>query len=375
MHHRLPAVDRMRGIAMALMATDHASGAFNAGRPVNDSVLFPGWDDPLPTEFWLRWVSHLCAPAFLFLAGTSLALSIDRRLRRGVGQRAVDRDLVVRGLVILAVEVLFINLAWLPGGLLLQVLYAIGLSFVAMVLLRRLPSALLLGFAGLVWLLGEWTRPLWFFRELEPRSVADAFLLGGGGLRVELPGFGWIMVAYPVLPWLAVMVCGFVLGRRLARDPERPPVRALAWTGAASLVLFVVLRSANGFGNLGLLRQDGSVLQWLHASKYPPSLAFLGLELGLVLLLLAALFDLDRRRGGVFSDREPLLVLGQTAFFFYVLHILVLELSARALGVHAAAGVAEALWASLAVLAICYPACLWFRAIKRRHPTGVLRYF
>ena len=82
---------------MVIMATDHASEAINAARPVTDSALFPGWDGPLDTgQFLFRWLSHLCAPVFLFLAGTSLALSIERKRAAGVGSASIDRDLLIR---------------------------------------------------------------------------------------------------------------------------------------------------------------------------------------------------------------------------------------------------------------------------------------
>ena len=92
----------MRGVVMILMVTDHASEAFNASRPVTDSVMLSGWNQPLDAfQFLFRWLSHLCAPTFLFLAGTSLALSVERKKAKGVTSKGINRDLLIRGLVIL----------------------------------------------------------------------------------------------------------------------------------------------------------------------------------------------------------------------------------------------------------------------------------
>ncbi|MFT7464166.1 MAG: putative membrane protein, partial [Pseudohongiellaceae bacterium] len=145
MKHRMQALDWMRGIVMVIMVTDHASEAFNAARPVTDSVLLPSWDQPLDAlQFPFRWLSHICAPVFLFLAGTSLALSLGRKLARGTSGWSIDKDLLIRGLLILGVDLFLINLVWHPGALLLQVMYAIGLSMICMIGLRRLPDGLLI---------------------------------------------------------------------------------------------------------------------------------------------------------------------------------------------------------------------------------------
>ena len=106
MKHRLPALDWMRGIVMVLMTIDHASGAYNAGRIVTDSPFFYNPDMSLPVlQFINRWVTHICAPTFLFLAGTSLALSITRKERKGITPSSIDHDLLVRGLIIVAVDI------------------------------------------------------------------------------------------------------------------------------------------------------------------------------------------------------------------------------------------------------------------------------
>lgn len=186
-----------------------------------------------------------------------------------------------------------------------------------------------------------------------------------------------LVVAYPVLGWLPVMLLGWAFGRVVgvgpASAPAARPERWLVPAGAASLGLFVVVRGLNRYGNMLLPREDGSLVQWLHVSKYPPSLSFMALELGLMALCLAALFALSRRAGAA-RWLAPLLVFGQTALFFYVLHIHLLELSARALGVHHRLGLAAAYAGALAVLVLLYPLCARYGRYKRAHPNGWTRY-
>jgi len=384
MKHRLQPIDWMRGIVMMIMVTDHASAAFNADRAVSDSALFPGWQEPLDgAQFLFRWVSHLCAPVFVFLAGTSLALSVDKKIARGATAWQIDRDLLLRGLLLLVVELFFINMFWGHGRILLQVLFAIGASMIAMVVLRRLPSVWLLAFALISLTVGEWTRTGDFGTSGSLVDSLRALLIDGGNIPIAVGGKDGVMAAYPMLPWCGIMAAGWVLGRYFLRKGDAADgevntaqvVRPLALTGVGLLALFAVFRGLNDFGNLGLLRMDSSVLQWLHVSKYPPSLTFATLELGIMFLILAGLFRIDAVRGRVSGSGHPVLVFGQTAFFFYVAHIAMLEAGAAVSGYHKAGNLWHTMIAAVAVHLALYPMCLAFRELKSRYPRSVLRFF
>jgi uncharacterized membrane protein len=379
----------MRGVVMILMATDHASGAYNGGRLVTDSALMYAADMTLPpAQFYYRWLSHLCAPTFLFLAGTALALSVERKVERGVPPSRIDRDMLVRGLVILSVELFFINSLWSPGAILLQVMYAIGVAMILMIPLRRLPSPILMIGAAAMPLAAEWFLPADFAVPGDAGSVLGALLLGAGLFDAGLESFGpWaalgipdkVVTAYPVLPWLAMMVFGWVFGRWLlprkdAPGSESETARVLTWVGVGSLALFAAVRGLNGLGNQQLYRLDNSLLQWLHVSKYPPGVTYTALELGLMCLMLAGLFAVQRRRRDRVAPNNPVLVFGQTALFFYVTHILLYNVTARVLGLQRAGGLVMSTVAMLAGLAVLYPACRWYRAFKAAHPSSVLRY-
>jgi len=139
--------------------------------------------------------------------------------------------------------------------------------------------------------------------------------------------------------------------------------------GLISLVVFAAVRGFDGYGNMFLHRDDGSLIQWLHVSKYPPSLAFASLELGLMALCLAGLMRLEPKVK--VRDLSPILVFGQTALFFYLLHFIILGGSA---GFFEKAGLGLTYLAAAAVLIVLYPVCIGYRALKRKYPKSLLRF-
>lgn len=360
---RLLAIDWLRGLVMVLMTLDHSSDAFNAGRLFTDSA---GFDRPvLPVaDFLTRWVTHVCAPTFVFLAGASIALSVVRRTQEGDRSQSIDRHLVLRGLLITAFE-LWMSLVFgthsAHPALILQVLYAIGMGMVCMAVLRKLPSAWLLGLALTGWLLSE---PLAGWAQAQQGVLGKLLFVGGNIGR-------YVIVGYPLFPWLCTMVLGFCFGTWLVTvGPEHRARRAtrllVAW-GVALLGVYLLVRGLNGLGNMALYRHDASLVQWLHVSKYPPSLSYWGLELGLAALLLALAFSAG-------LQWWPLVLLGQTALFYYLLHAHLLTLASIALGMHRTAGLLATYLAALAVVLLLLPACRWYRGYKRTHPRGWPQY-
>ena len=364
---RLPAIDAMRGIVMVLMAMDHASHAFNAGRYVTDSIAWYPFGAEIPAaQFLTRWVTHLCAPTFLFLAGFVLALSVAKRLSRGDTQRAIDKDIFIRGIFILLLDPLWMSVGF-GGNITFQVLYAIGASFICMVLLRRLGmiKMLMIGL-GLI-----------FFGE----TLAKLALWTGGGqqpgplgtlLVTGLQKVNAVYVLYPMLPWLGYMILGWVSGKVLLRKDGLNLVGFFSTAGTVSLIVFFIFRGFNKYGNMGLYRSDHSILQWLHVSKYPPSLTFAALELGLMFLILTVLFVWYRNRNA--SPANPLQVFGRTPLFFYVLHVHLLAVSAWLLNMHQTGGLRETYLATGMVLMVLYPLCRWYARLKKTYPQSLLRY-
>lgn len=373
MKKRLVALDWMRGIVMVLMAVDHASAAFNQGRLVTDSYVLYETGMALPSaQFYTRWITHICAPTFLFLAGTALALSIERRSKSTEHAWGIDRHLLRRGGFIAILDVLLIAWFWYPGSVLLQVLYAIGFSIILMIPLRRLSTRWLLGLGAGYLVFNELLIGLALGSAGNQPTIAGGFFLHGGI-------FPRLIIIYPVFPWLAIMMLGWVFGRYLVAQREVEssrwsPAKVLLGSGFASLGLFVIVRRMNSYGNMMLFRENDGLIQWLHVSKYPPSFSFAALQLGLMCVVLGLLFKAQNRCGDRIKPGNPLTVFGQTALFFYILHIVILELSARALGMHNNMGLGTTYLATAGVLFILYPCCRWYRSFKAAHPSSWVRY-
>ncbi|MDE2728311.1 MAG: heparan-alpha-glucosaminide N-acetyltransferase domain-containing protein, partial [Gemmatimonadota bacterium] len=407
----MAAIDWMRGLVMVLMAIDHASLAFNGGRLGSDSWYAHEAGTALPAaQFFTRWITHLCAPTFVFLAGTALALSFERRRLAGARDRDLDRHLFKRALVILAFELLW----WSPFSL--QVLFAIAMGLICMIPLRRLSTrTLLIAALSILFLheavfwgimhLGGITADM--IREVTNMPVPDGEFdqEAMNEAADQVRNLGWmsvfnpffhpgllvkigpipLWVQYPFVPWLGMMILGWLLGRFLVQQsiaptpssdvssgstigasagaPRSPmPIeRLLVIAGLLALGLFVLFRAWNGYGNMLLLREDFSLVQWLYVSKYPPSLTFALLELGLMALILSGFFRYQRNLKNPIRNRNPLLVFGQTAFFFYLIHMHILIFSGLALGMFMQQGLGAAYLAALGVLILLYPVCLWFR--------------
>jgi uncharacterized membrane protein len=365
---RVASIDWMRGFVMVLMTIDHASMAFDAHHLDNDSAMYANASTmALPAaEFFTRWMTHLCAPTFVFLMGTSLALSVERRVVKGVNAWEIDKSMLIRGLIIVLLDLTVISLG--SGRWNFGVLYAIGLSMILMAPLRRLPTWGLLTLA-IGWMaLGEIVTG-WFWKTPGNSSVPAALTMANYASDL-------LVIKYPVIPWLAISVLGWVFGRHLVRFAAGLSTvsgRNVLWIGGiASLIVFAVIRGLNGYGNMFLYRSDNSWQQWLHVSKYPPSLTYYSMELGILFLSLAFLRGLELRIG--VRENGPLYVFGQTAMFFYIVHRLVFEVPATYFGLRDFDGLAATYGVSAVMLVLLYPACRWYRTIKAAHPRSVLQY-
>jgi uncharacterized membrane protein len=366
--NRIAAIDWMRGLVMVLMIVDHASMAFDGSHLSQDSALYPGAATmALPgAEFFTRWMTHICAPTFVCLAGVALALSVERRAARGVSAGEIDRFIITRGAVIALLDLTVVSFG--SGRWNVGVLFAIGVSMICMAGLRRLPMAALLAL-GLGWFaLGELVTGLVW----DPPGSSSML----AAVTVANYASPTLLIKYPVIPWLAIMVLGWALGRHANRfqagATRAAPKNVLLVAGVAALAVFAIVRGAQGYGDMFLPRTDGSWQQWLHVSKYPPSLAYAALELGLMSLILSALARIEPligvRNNGVF------LVFGQTAMFYYLVHRLAFEIPATYFGLRGIGGLTTTYVVSAVALVAIYPACRWYRRVKAEHPTSVLQY-
>ena len=305
---RLPPLDALRGLIMILMAVDHMRLAVMPHpAEIWDAAMEPVQSAPL---FLTRLVTHFCAPGFFFLMGTGAVLFAESRLRSGWSRPKIAGHLMLRGLVLIAVEQFLVYPFQSGGGpnpFLYTVLFGLGASLMLcglLVGLGRLPL-LVVALATIV-LSQFWPSIFTQLGLLDNPAVRIIFVPGSAGRFFSL---------YSVFSWAGVAFLGMAFGRHLAREGDRAFRHAL-FAGLAFLPLFVLVRALGGFGNFQPPAGPG-VLDFLNMVKYPPSLAFLLLTLGIDLVMLY----LFSRAGGL-RERwgRPLLVFGSTALFFYVAH-------------------------------------------------------
>lgn len=306
---RIASIDIARGLVVALMALDHTRMYFTSAHfdPVDVSQTTPGY-------FITRWLTHLCAPGFFFLAGFGVALAE----RAGQSARQSTFLLLTRGVWLIGLELTVIGFAWsfVVGWSWLGVIWSLGLSMICLGALRWLPNLLLLGCALA-------------FTMVHNALPMDA-LIGNESLRsavysagfVEADTIGRKLVLFPLLPWLSVMILGYAAVPWLAPD-GKPSVERFLLVGLGAIALFAVARvvgigqpSGGGVHDFATLSQD--VMSFFNVEKYPPSFQFSLVTLGLLCAFVAGVEALgDGARRWFF----PLLAIGSVPFFFYILHL------------------------------------------------------
>jgi len=356
------------------MLVDHSREFFFLHAQVGDPMDLR---TTAPALFFTRLAAHLCAPVFVALTGLAAFLYASSR----GGAAAASAFLVKRGLFLIALEWTVVNFAWTfdptPPTVFLQVIWAIGLSMIALAALVHLPRAALVA-VGLVLVLGHNLLDPVAIPAGRPGHVVWAILHDRG--FIDLPWGGRARTSYPVLPWIGVIALGYAIGPWFARDvaPAWRRRRLLA-TGVAMLAGFVVLRLLNGYGE-PVRWQPGetglaTMMSFVNLTKYPPSADFLLLTLGIGAGLLAALEATPR------SVAAILAVFGAAPLFFYLLHLYLLHganrIAAGALSQEGMVSVPSVgwLWAIAAAVALpCWFACRRFAAVKRTNDVWWLRY-
>ncbi len=361
---RLAPLDATRGLIMVVMALDHANVFIAHAHPLPEMWTgpFPSYDSAL--AFLTRFVTHLAAPGFFFLMGAGIVLFASARRNLGWTHGAIVRHLIVRGGILIALQLLVENRAWALGGpfpsLYFGVLYGLGATMIAAALFLQLNSIVLAASSLASLLLTYLAVSL-----AAPDSVSIFLRL------MLLPGStGAVTVYYPVVPWLGLAGFGMVFGRWLLQDRARAYRRAL-WVGFCLLVLFFVVRAWGGFGNIRP-PQGGEWIAFLNVVKYPPSLVFILLTLGTDLTLLG-LFA----RVGLSLERwaRPLIVLGSSALFFYLAHLYLYALIGLALG---GRGISIAAMYPYWILGLVVltPLCWLYGKFKHAQPSNsLLRFF
>ncbi len=316
---------------MVVMCLDHTREYFGDLR-LNPEDL----TTTTPSLFYTRWVTHFCAPTFVFLAGVSAWMY--GRLKT---KTELSAFLLTRGIWLLVLEFTVVHFAWFHGfgtyPFMFIVIAAIGASMVAMAAMVFLPDRAIATIGlGIVILHNslDWIVPEDF------GAFSDLWiLLHEGGFIPRL----FLNVGYPVLPWIGVMACGYSFGR-LLQQHQRPRISACLATGIGCVSIFIILRSLNLYGDAGrwAVQENGhlTVMSFLSTTKYPPSVLYLTMTLGPALIILAA-FDMAGQgevdvvpktmlveAGQVL---RPLILFGRVPLFFYVAHLYLIHCGSRLL--------------------------------------------
>ena len=388
---RILEIDALRGAVMILMALDHIRDFISSAAMAFSPTDLTRTTAPL---FFTRWITHFCAPVFAFTAGISAFLWIQRNRTKA----QLSRFLVSRGVTLIFLEltvlrfIMFSNFHLHNSLVILLVIWMLGLCMIALAALVYLPTSLLAVLSLLIVATHNLLDPIqadnfgawaWLWDIFHQQAV---FRFGSNSY----------LVAYPLIPWVAVMSTGYCFGTVLLWNPARRQ-RFLMSLGIALSVAFVLLRAVNRYGDpqRWSVQHSGlfTLLSFLNCTKYPPSLLFLLMTLGPALLVMAW-FEKVR-----LWSTNPLIVFGRVPLFFYVVHLAVAHVIAilinflrygrtvflllpppsmggpREMFPH---GYGFNLWVVYAVwigvIVMLYPLCRWFAQLKQRRHDWWLSY-
>ena len=388
---RLDSVDFLRGLVMVLMALDHVRFF------IHQDILLGV--DPLDltktdaARFFTRWVTHFCAPVFIFLAGTGAYLSAGR----GKTKNELARFLLTRGLWLILLEFTAVRFGWTFNFdyhlTFAAVLWALGWSMIVLAALIYLPTWAV-GAVGVALIAGHN-----LFDGVRAESLGSlrwlwAVLHESAALQ-PLPGRRFV-INYPLVPWIGVMAAGYAFGALLLREPEARRRRLLR-LGVGLTGAFVLIRATNLYGDPQPWAAQGdfitTALSFLNCEKYPPSLLYILMTLGPSMFILAFYEKLSEPLS------RPFVVFGRVPLFYYLLHFPLIHLIALALsyvrygeapwlftGPPWSPGLMRAfpqgygydllvvyvVW--VVTVALLYPACKWFAGVKRRRRDAWLSY-
>ena len=318
---RITSIDLLRGAVMIIMALDHVRDyLYNASFYYNPLDL----DKTTGTLFFTRWITHFCAPVFMLLAGTSAFIISQKKSKKELAS-----FLLTRGLWLVFLELIVLNFGWnfnisFPMFLFITI-WALGVSMIVL--------------AGLIWLPNKWILAFCVI-VVGGHNLLDNFHITGN----TLPAFGWallheqqfftwqnkmLLVGYPLLPWIGVMPLGYLIGEwyKPGYDVAKRK-KNLLLTGGAAILLFVVLRITNIYGDpIPWTSQKNpffTFLSFLNVNKYPASLSYLLITLGPSLVFLAIA---EKMKGAWVNFIS---VYGRVPMFYYLIHIYLIHLIAIA---------------------------------------------
>jgi len=390
--YRYPAIDLLRGLVIILMAIDHVRDYFHLASSSGDPMTAGEIDFEL---YITRWITHFCAPVFVFLAGTSAGLMATRKSSNELAQ-----FLIKRGLWLILIEIVIVSNGWTfsPLGIeqfggklliIMQVIWVIGASMVMLGVLQYLPANMVFA-VGFIIVFGHNSLDyIWPASENSGFSAAPLWVALHAQSSVINESIH-ILFYYPLLPWIGVIACGYGCARLFTLE-EQKRKRSFLLIGISLITLFFILRLINAYGEPvpwqvvpnNILQ---SILSFFKVSKYPPSLMFLSITLGPAFIFLAYAQSWQGKLTNI------LITFGRVPFLFYIAHIYWIHLLAATVGTLQGLPAntmfgffffypkewgfsliaVYVVW--LFVLFSLYPLCAWFSRIKQQRKDWWLSY-
>ncbi|MEP6699803.1 MAG: heparan-alpha-glucosaminide N-acetyltransferase domain-containing protein [Bacteroidota bacterium] len=374
--YRIGSIDLLRGLVMIIMALDHTRDYFHSSAQLYDPLDLSQTSTPI---FLTRWITHFCAPVFMFLAGTSAFL---------VGQRKSKKQLsfflFTRGLWLMLLELTVVYFGWsfnihFPVSALITI-WALGFSMVALSIFVHLPYKIILAIGILI---------------VAGHNLLDNFHVPGNNLKAfiwdelhdprPINFYGHLIITgYPVLSWIGIIALGYCFGAFYKKDfSAAKRKKCLLWIGSSAIILFIILRATSIYGDQQLwsLQQTGvfTFLSFINVTKYPPSLLYTLITLGPAIIFLAFAEKPLNRFTNFIS------IYGRVPMFYYLLHIylihflamvaaqltgfgwnaMVADIFPEVKGYGFSLAVVYLIW--IGVVLALYPLCKWYDKYKSRH--------
>jgi uncharacterized membrane protein len=326
--NRIQSIDILRGIVMVIMALDHVRDFFYKPEVSSGGASSVAMDPTnlattTPMLFFTRWITHFCAPIFVFLAGTSIFLMSQKKTKK-----ELSLFLLKRGLFLVLVEIVIITFGWrfdpLYHIIILQVIWAIGVSMIILGLLVFLPLNVLFVLGCMI---------VFGHNILDSPGVNDG--LKGSDLAnlIYFSNFSAVVfdkshfaiIVYAFLPWVGVMLLGYCFGKLYQKGVDASVrKKMLIRIGLGVLGLFFILRFINQYGDpVKWSQQDRgtvfTILSFFNLNKYPPSLLFLCMTIGPGILLLAFIENIQNRFTRIMN------IYGRVPMFYYILHFYIIH--------------------------------------------------
>jgi uncharacterized membrane protein len=376
---RIESIDLLRGLVMIIMALDHT----------RDYMHTTSWtEDPLSMEtttpilYFTRWITHFCAPVFVFLSGMSAFLQSKRKTKK-----ELSLFLITRGIWLILAEMLIVNLIFTfdisYSTIGLQVIWAIGISMLFLGLAIWLPFPVIFAI-GLIIVLGHNALDYYEKDHTGPYNPWYELLHKPNYDTIPFIGNIKLLILYPFLPWLGLMFCGYCFGKLVSDRQGAARKKLLLITGFSLILLFIALRYINEYGDPTAWSEQKNgtftFLSFMDVTKYPPSLLYMCATIGPALIFMAFFDEAKSRIAKMIS------VYGRVAFFYYLLHFFILHLACAIMFFINGHSFAESdnigilfvvpgegvpLWAVyliwIAVIIILYPLCSWYDNYKTKH--------